>query len=518
MYRQLSPKHRPRRAGLPPHVLYVLISALCIGLLIIMWNVYQLRVMHELQFTSRNGPHLGVGMAEGTSADMDHSGRPVVWIHGKHVNSGYLDHVMAVFDRIGYLQGNANSKWDVLWAHDYPFTELAAVIAKLQPHQKVNHFPGTGYITNKVFLATSDIKYIPKAFQIPDQKEAFLAETRQNKDTLWVQKSSSHRGIKVKAIDDLDLNAKNTFIQQYIANPYLIDGKKFDLGLYVSITSVDPLRIYLLQDEMLIRFCAKDYHPIDFSDVNKYVVGDDYTPVWKMPSLQKYYQEYNYNFMDSLNAYWRSIGDDPDHVYQQIHEAIRGVFLNKYPQLLNAIKKYRHKHIFFELMRFDFVLDEDLNVFLMEVNMSPNLSTAHFLENTHLYERVVYNVLSINDVARDLPFSLRNSQGKVQEMRVSNREIVVKYELCASEECQTCEDEACRVCHRCLAPSQKAMLRAAWLEHHNRKSMRRVYPEPLAQDEALNYNTRSDDGLNKNDQIMREWFAAKCAQDVTFCQ
>nr|XP_054758749.1 probable tubulin polyglutamylase ttll-15 [Lytechinus pictus] len=518
MYHSPS-KVKTKKRGLPPHVLYVLASALCLGLLVIMWNVYQLKMMQEAHFNG-HGPYPGAQaqVAEASAGSVDSYRRPVVWIHAKHVNSGYLKHVMSVFERAGYIRGDAQSSWDVLWAHDYPFKELAAVMASLKPYQKVNHFPGTGFITNKVYLATSDIAYIPKAYQMPGQRDAFLVETKQNPDTLWVQKSSSHRGIKVKSIADLDLYAANTFIQQYISKPYLIDGKKFDLGFYVTLTSVDPLRVYVLHDEMLVRFCAKEYNPIDFGDVNKYVVGDDYTPVWKMPSLQKYYQEYNYNFMETMNGYWRSKGEDPDKVYRQIYEAIRGVFVSKYPQLLSAIQRHENKHVFFELMRFDFVLDEELNVFLMEVNMSPNLSSAHFTENIHLYERVVYNVLSVNGVARNVPSSLKNSDSRERGMQVSTKEILVKPDLCSSEKCFTCEKEECRICYKCLSPPQRLMLQDAFLEHNNRQSMRRVYPVAVAQDHAKYYDITSDGSLHENDQIMREWFIAKCAQDLSFCQ
>lgn len=46
-------------------------------------------------------------------------------------------------------------------------------------------------------------------------------------------------------------------------------------------------------------------------------------------------------------------------------------------------------------MRFDLGVDNDLNVFLMEANMSPNLSSAHFLQNQLLYEQVLYNLLQL---------------------------------------------------------------------------------------------------------------------------
>lgn len=47
------------------------------------------------------------------------------------------------------------------------------------------------------------------------------------------------------------------------------------------------------------------------------------------------------------------------------------------------------------MMRFDFVVDEDLNVFLLEANMSPNLSSAHYPPNQLLYEQVLYNMMGL---------------------------------------------------------------------------------------------------------------------------
>lgn len=59
------------------------------------------------------------------------------------------------------------------------------------------------------------------------------------------------------------------------------------------------------------------------------------------------------------------------------------------------LKKYPSKRNFFEMMRFDLGVDNDLNVFLMEANMSPNLSSAHFVQNQLLYEQVLYHMLQL---------------------------------------------------------------------------------------------------------------------------
>lgn len=97
-------------------------------------------------------------------------------VHGNRVDSGYLHHVFEAFERYGYTRVNATEedRWDVLWSHDYPFRVMRDQMMKLRPGQKVNHFPGSGYVTNKMNLATSDLAYVPKAFQIPKDKDKLM--------------------------------------------------------------------------------------------------------------------------------------------------------------------------------------------------------------------------------------------------------------------------------------------------------------------------------------------------------
>ena len=47
-------------------------------------------------------------------------------------------------------------------------------------------------------------------------------------------------------------------IQQYIADPMLIDKKKFDLRLYILIANIEPFIVYF-NDEGMARFCTEDY-------------------------------------------------------------------------------------------------------------------------------------------------------------------------------------------------------------------------------------------------------------------
>jgi len=48
-------------------------------------------------------------------------------------------------------------------------------------------------------------------------------------------------------------------VSEYIHNPLLFDGFKFDLRVYVAITSINPLRLYIYEDG-LTRFATGKYN------------------------------------------------------------------------------------------------------------------------------------------------------------------------------------------------------------------------------------------------------------------
>ncbi|XP_023319534.1 tubulin polyglutamylase TTLL6 isoform X2 [Eurytemora carolleeae] len=489
----------------------LIFSVLVLGLVITALNIWQLSSLQAQHYLQEHGTPEGQPDPE--------NGQTYV-VYARHPDTGYLQHVYNVLDRAGYRRGsyNTSSDWDLMWAHDYPFKKIKDKMLAMKKGQRINKFPGSGFITNKVNLATSGIKNVPPAFSIPGEKGQLLKYARRFPDKLFVQKSNNHRGIQIQGLSDLDLTTEGSFVQEYISNPFLVDGYKFDIGIYTTLTSIDPLRIYVHHSDALLRFCPEKYHPFDARNKNKYVVQDDYLPSWKIPSFSKYMKELGFSFTDTLNTYIRGLGKDPANMWEEMYSTIAEVYLKHEEMFIKAMSHYPHKEAFFEMVRFDFVLDENLNVFLMEANMSPNLSSAHFPANKLLYEQVIHSVLKLVGVVQgSIRWDLLHPAGNAaNDMVVANKDVMTFPELCSSPQCQetsSCNLENCDLCLKCLKESDLDMLKAAWKEQVNRHATRRIFPVPPSRVNS----TQVRGTLSKSNWKMQRWFQGKCNMDINWC-
>ncbi|XP_055527611.1 probable tubulin polyglutamylase ttll-15 [Wyeomyia smithii] len=439
--------------------------------------------------------------------------RPKYVIYGRNPSGGHLIHVHNVLQRLGLEQiDNTTDGWDLMWAHDYPYRKLN--LHQLKPHQLVNHFPGSGYITNKVDLSTTEIRYVPKAFKLPSEAQEFKDFALRNPAKLFVQKNNQHRHIQIKKPEEIDLSNNETFVQEFIDDPLLVDGYKFDIGVYTVITSIDPLRVYIYKGDVLFRYCPVKYYPFDADNVDKYIVGDDYLPTWEVPALASFYTKLGFGMKESFDAYLRSIGRDPATIWEQVEDAIRLAILSKESLLANILPRYTSKRNFFEMMRFDLVVDNTLRVFLMEANMSPNLSSAHFKPNRLLYEQVIYNFLRLVGVGSDLyRESFRKRTTDAEAMISSLKNIVVHANRCSEAPCaESCAPEECSLCVSCLSGADLKELHSAYREHLNRGDMKRIFPVPKADHLPVD-----QEKMSAKNRWMSRWFEAKCQTDSSYC-
>ena len=58
----------------------------------------------------------------------------------------------------------------------------------------------------------------------------------------------------------------------------------------------------------LSRFCPEKYYPFDPAVRDKYVVGDDYLPMWKVSPFIPYHVLHGFSMKDSFDAWLRDQG------------------------------------------------------------------------------------------------------------------------------------------------------------------------------------------------------------------
>ena len=107
--------------------------------------------------------------------------------------------------------------------------------------------------------------------------------------------------------------SEKTVICKYISNPLLINNHKFDLRIYVLVTCIEPLRIYIY-NEGLVRFASEPYdqkgtkknlysHLTNYSinkkseqfQQNKSVLERDVGNKWSLSALQSHLESMGIN-------------------------------------------------------------------------------------------------------------------------------------------------------------------------------------------------------------------------------
>jgi len=165
-----------------------------------------------------------------------------------------------------------SSHWTLLWSKQ----TTAETIRAMQGSQRTNHFVGSRHLGRKDLLWRRilsmqrpfgrEFDITPPGYVLPKAWDAWRETCRQRPETLWIWKpcgQSCGRGIRVLSSqiserDEETLRQKKGIAQEYVDRPLLIDGYKFDLRVYVVVTSFDPLKIYV-NDEGLVRLATEKY-------------------------------------------------------------------------------------------------------------------------------------------------------------------------------------------------------------------------------------------------------------------
>ncbi|CAI2370307.1 unnamed protein product [Moneuplotes crassus] len=326
--------------------------------------------------------------------------------------------IRSIFLNNGFSATDSHD-WNCLWINS---SGKSYLYENLNRYQKINHFPHSYELTRKDRLAYNigkmqmrfgeiDFDISPETYVLPDQFDDFYEQYKLLKKevperNMWIIKpAAGARGKGIYITDDIDdINEDSSnVVSRYITNPLLINGFKFDLRIYVCVTSYEPLRVYVYK-EGLVRFASEQYEDYNEKNIqgscedeeeNYYTSNKDS----KQRRKKRYAHLTNYsinkknpNFvknesseqddvggkwsLSSLCKHMERIGIDMDLLWSRMYDIILKVIITgEYP----ITKKLKTSNIdqrnCFELYGFDIILDSELKPWLLEVNLSPSLGT-----------------------------------------------------------------------------------------------------------------------------------------------
>jgi tubulin polyglutamylase TTLL6/13 len=182
---------------------------------------------------------------------------------------------------------------------------------------------------------------------------------------------------------------------------------KFDLRVYVLVTSVDPLRVYIHKENM-VRFCTEKYVAPKKSNLTRMFC---YLTNYAVNRENPKFVENTEGTEDSAHkrgttsvvAEMEGLGVDIDTLQGRIDEVIQLTLLAVQQEYIDdykrTVKTQDERSRLFEILGFDILIDEDLKPWLIEVNNNPLLrGESPFDEATKL--SVVKGSLAIVNLNR----------------------------------------------------------------------------------------------------------------------
>lgn len=356
------------------------------------------------------------------------------------VSDGKENEYNTIYDVLksrGWKETDVDSDWHIFWT-DKDWIHSVFNKMHLDPHQHVNHFLNHYELTRKDLLVknmkrmkrqcekegrlaeAARYNICPITFVVPQEYSMFVEEFKKWTGSTWIMKPigrSQGSGIflvnklaqtqqwkpkqdwnpvqPAKASEDDEAAGVETYVaQKYVEAPLLIGGKKFDMRLYVCVTSYHPLTVYMHRGGFC-RFSMSRYSS-DKSNLND--LGSHLTNV----AVQKHSGKAAYKRtgakwdVNNLKSYLlTTAGVD---VVNQLFHDIEGIVIHS---LLSVQKVMINDKHCFEMYGYDILSDSEYKPWLLEVNASPSL-TANTTADYEMKYGLLDDLLTLLDIEKYL--------------------------------------------------------------------------------------------------------------------
>uniref|UniRef100_G1KFB6 Tubulin tyrosine ligase like 6 n=1 Tax=Anolis carolinensis TaxID=28377 RepID=G1KFB6_ANOCA len=414
---------------------------------------------------------------------------------------GSLSAVRRAAKMCGLREAGELDDWTLFWT-DYSVS-LDRVM-EMKTYQKVNHFPGMSEICRKDLLARNmsrmlklfpkEFNFFPRTWCLPADYGELQAFGRLKKSKTYICKPDSGcqgRGIFItRTVKDIK-PGEDMICQLYISKPFIIDGFKFDLRVYVLVTSCDPLRVFVYK-EGLARFATSAYSDPSQSNL------DDVCMHLTNYSINKHSANFvrdedsgSKRKLSTFNKYMKQHGYEIDKLWKDIEEVVIKTLISAHPIIKHNYLTCFPNHTMwcacFEILGFDILLDRKLKPWLLEVNHSPSFSTDSWLDR-EVKDQLLYDTLVL------INLGACDKRKVLEEEKRRGKERLLKQSR--NQESRAEENKSCQ---------------AAWLqetekyEEKNTGGYRRIYPSSDSE--------KYDKFFQHNNSLFQETAASRAREE-----
>ena len=278
--------------------------------------------------------------------------------------------------------------WDSLWCVGMP---PAAVFRRVTGERRINHIPGNGCLTVKSALwrtlgelqarlaaahgpdspLVQRCRFLPRTYIMPEARAELLAAAAAEPERLWLQKpenSSRGRGIRLLGRVDEAPAEPGWIIQEYLADPDLIEGRKYVLRLYVLIRSVEPLRVYLYR-EGFAKLASRPYTLADRTDPFVHQTNPDINATNATAADPVVFID-----LARYRAHLAASGRDPAPLFARLRDLVTITTLaGRETMRAETLSRGADPRGCYELLGLDCLVDAQLRPWLLECNLNPSL-------------------------------------------------------------------------------------------------------------------------------------------------
>lgn len=282
-----------------------------------------------------------------------------------------IGHMPGLCQAVNYYRGSEN-----LLCKKVPLVKYVRSIAKREA-EVYQWIPVSFIILPAQIRSKSDtrVKYSTK---YEDEREKLVAFANSLQEKVWIAKSSS--GAKGKDIfisdnieeivDFVDEQTQGFVVQKYIENPLLLDkNRKFDIRCWVLLDHTYTIYIF---SEGVLRTSSEPYDADNLKNITSHLTNHCIQEEHSANFGQ--YEEGNEMFYSEFSRYLEetfgvSLGGT---ILPQINSIVKKCLLGLKEELTTEGLGYHS----FQLFGFDFMIDAQFHVWLLEVNGAPACAKA----------------------------------------------------------------------------------------------------------------------------------------------